>query len=144
MLLKDNLNNILMYFDLNFTNEGKIILKKAVSNERMINYNNLFFKVGDAIIQNFDFLKRFGTLHDLLIDLLNEEIGTYKAVKEQNEIITKIEGLKGFILLEEKSITNKNTQSIIRKTKTRTQKKIFFARQKSVLRNALKLYDKKY
>ena len=38
----------------------------------MINYNNLFFEPGDPIIKNFDFLKRFGTLYDLLLDLLNE------------------------------------------------------------------------
>ena len=96
MFLKDNLNYILINFDMIFSNEGENIPKNAASNERMINYNNLVFKTGDPIIKNLRFSKRFGTLHDLLIDLLNEEISTYKAVKEQNEIITKIAELKVF------------------------------------------------
>ena len=96
MLLKDNLNYILINFDMIFFNEGENIPKNAASNERMINYNNLVFETGDPIIKNLRFSKRFGTVHDLLIDLLNEEISTYKAVKEQNEIITKIAELKVF------------------------------------------------
>ena len=104
----------------------------------MINYNNLFFKTGNSTIKKFDFYKRFGTLHDLLRDLLNEEISTDKAVKEQNEMITKVEALKRFILLEEKIIMNQNTQTVIKKTKTKAQRNFyFFAKQKSVLRNAL-------
>ena len=65
MLFKDYLNDILMNFDMNFTNQTKNILKKVASNERMINHNNLVFKTGDPNLKNFDFLKRFGTLHDL-------------------------------------------------------------------------------
>lgn len=40
---------------MNFTNEGKYILKKAASDERMITYNNLFYKTDDPSIRNFDF-----------------------------------------------------------------------------------------
>ena len=54
MLLKDILNDIVMNFDMNFTNEGENILKKAASDERMIYHKNLFFKTGDTIIKNFD------------------------------------------------------------------------------------------
>ena len=123
-----------MNFDMNFTNEGENILKKAVNDERMINYSNLFFKTGDSIIENFDFSKRVGTLHDLLINLINEEISTYKAVKEQNEMINKIEELKDFISLEEKSITNKITQSIKNYTKYYKENKnnFFFFPNKKV------------
>ena len=32
----------------------------------IINYNNLFFKIGDSIIKNFNLLKRFCTLYELL------------------------------------------------------------------------------
>ena len=101
----------------------------------MINYNNLFFKTGNSIIENFDFSKRFGTRHDLLINLINEEISTYKAVKEQNEMINKIEELKDFISLEEKSITNKITQSIKNYTTYYKENKntiIFFLPNKKV------------
>ena len=68
-MLKDDLNDILMNFDMNFTNQTKNILKKAASDERIINHNNLVFKTGDPNLKDFDFLKRFGTLHGLSIDL---------------------------------------------------------------------------
>ena len=89
---------------MNFTEKGEDILKKVAADERMINYNNLFFRTGDPIIKNYDLLKRFGILHDLLLDLLNKEISTIKAATEQNEMIQKIEELKNFILSEEKNI----------------------------------------
>ena len=47
MLLRDNLNYILKDFDMNFTIKGKNILKKAATDEKMINYNNLCLKAGD-------------------------------------------------------------------------------------------------
>ena len=47
MLLRDNLNYILKNFDMNFTIKGKNILKKAATDEKMINYNNLFLKADD-------------------------------------------------------------------------------------------------
>ena len=56
----------------------------------MINYNNLFFKTDNPIIKKFNFFKRFDTFYDLLIDLLNKELNTLKATKEQNEMINKI------------------------------------------------------
>ena len=60
VLLKDNLDGILMNFDTNFTNEEVNILKKVATDERIINYSHCFFEKGDPIIKNFDFLKRFG------------------------------------------------------------------------------------
>ena len=71
MLLKDDLNNILDMFKMNFnTNNRENILTKVAKDEMIINYNNFFFKTGDPIINNFDFWKRFGTLYNLLIDYL--------------------------------------------------------------------------
>ena len=78
------------------------------------------------------FLKRFSTLHDLLFDLLDEEISINKAVKEQNEMMIKIQELRDFILLEEKDIKNKNTLGIIRKTEANIQFFFFFSKQKSM------------
>ena len=95
----------------------------------------MFLKTGNPIIITFDFLKRFCTLYDLLIDLLN-------AIREQNDLINKIEEVKDFILLEEKGITSKNTQSI-KRAKTKTQRKEIFSEQRSVLRSAFKLHDKR-
>ena len=89
---------------MNFTGNGKSILKKLARDERMINYNNLFFKAGDLSIKNFDFLKRFGTLYDLLIDLLSEKISTLVAKKKQEEMKEKIDELGSFVLLEESII----------------------------------------
>ena len=44
----------------------------------MINSQDLFLKTGNPILDSFDFLKRFITLYDLLIGLLNEEISSLK------------------------------------------------------------------
>ena len=82
----------------------------------------MFLKTGNPIIISFDFLKRFCTLYDLLIDLLN-------AIREQNDLINKIEEVKDFILLEEKGIASKNTQSI-KRAKTKTQRKEIFRTKK--------------
>ena len=68
----------------------KILVKKVAKVKRMTNYNNLLFKTDNPIIKKFDFFKRFGTFYDLLINLLNKELNTLKATKEQNEIINKI------------------------------------------------------
>ena len=103
--MRDNLNNIFDVFDTSFnTDEGRNIFKKLGADERMINYGNLFIKAGNPNINNFDFLKQFGTL----IDLLNEKLNILRAAKEQNEMINKIEELRNFALLEEKSVKEKN------------------------------------
>ena len=83
MLLKDSLNNILDVLKINVTVKGTDILKKVATDEKMINFNDLFFKTGDPIIIKFDFLKEFGTLHDLLIDFINEKISISKTKKQQ-------------------------------------------------------------
>ena len=44
-------------------------------------------------------------MNDLLLSLLNEEISTIDAAKEQSEMLNKTEDLKDFILLEEKNAT---------------------------------------
>ena len=75
-MLKDSVNDILVNFDMNFTDQGKYILKKTANDEKMINYKNLFFITSNTIIDNFSFVKRFGTLYNLLIDLLSEDIST--------------------------------------------------------------------
>ena len=83
LLLTNNLNGILMTYDINFTKKGENILKNLVIDKKMINYQNLLFKTGNPIIDNFDFFKRFGTLYDLLTDLLNRKISTIKVKKNK-------------------------------------------------------------
>ena len=39
------------------TDNGEDTLKNLSKDERMINYNNFFFKTDNPIIKNFDFLK---------------------------------------------------------------------------------------
>ena len=105
-----------MTFDMSVANTEGNILKNLARDERMINYSNLFYKTGDPGIKNFDFLKRFGTLFDLLIDFLNVKTNINKAKQEQKEMINKIDELKNLILLKAKSITKKKAESIIKKT----------------------------
>ena len=135
-------DGIFINYALNFSDGGKEILKKTATDERMINYNNFLFETANPFINNFDFLKRFGSLHDLLIDVLNEKINIFEAAEEQNEMIKKIAELKGLILLEEESITKKKHKVLQRKQKQK-HKENFFAAQKSVLKNALRLYKKR-
>ena len=116
MLLKDNLNEIFITFDRN-------ILENLARDERMINYSNLLFKTGSPVIGNFNFLKNFGTLHDLLVDLLKEKIDTDEALEEQSEIINEIEDLGEVLLLKEKSIKEGKTKGAINKEKTKTKRK---------------------
>ena len=63
-----------MMFIMDFMVMEENILEKLTNDGRIINYKNLFFKTGNSGINSFDFLKRFGTLFDLLIDLLNEKM----------------------------------------------------------------------
>ena len=51
MLLDDNVNDTLMTFDMNFTGKREDILKKLAKDERIINYNNYFFKTDDLSIK---------------------------------------------------------------------------------------------
>ena len=116
VLLEDNLNNILVAYDINISIKRKDILKNRANNERNINYKNLFFKSGRPTIDNYDFFKRFGTLYDLLINLLNERMSLERANEEQNEMIEKIK--ENFVLLEEENISKKN-KGIIKKIQRR-------------------------
>ena len=119
--LRDNLDLILVRYDMNITAEGEDIVKKLANDERLINYKNLFFKAGNPAI---DFLKRFGTLYDFLIDLRNERVGISKARKEQNEMITKINEPGNFVLLEEESINKEKSRGAIKKVKILIKKKV--------------------
>ena len=137
MLLKDITNGedrLLINYYQNFTDKRKNIFKILITVEKMTNCNNLFSKTGDSIISNFDFLKRFGTLYDLLLVLLNEKISTLEAPKEQEEMINKIDELKDLVLLEKQNIT--------KKTKKKKKRQNIIT-EKSVLNNVLKLNDKR-
>ena len=79
----------MLNYDVKIMNIRINFLKKLARDKRMVNYNNLFFKTGNPTIGNYDFLKRFGTLHNLLIDLLNEKISISKEAKKQNEMRKK-------------------------------------------------------
>ena len=126
-----------------FTDKRRDVLNKLAKDERIINYNNLLFKTGDPIINIFKFLKRFGTLYSLVINLLDKGISIKKAATEQNEMIDKIKELKSFILLKEKSANKEETKGVIKKVKTKTHKKEVFAAQKYVIKDVLRLYDKR-
>ena len=81
----------------------------------------MLFKTDDRIAKNFDFLKRFGTFCDLLIDLLNEQISSREARKEQDVMIKKINDLSSFALSE--YFAEEKGKGDIKNAKTKTQKK---------------------
>ena len=80
-------------------------------------------------------------MYDLLIDLLNKKISTFKAEKEQSEMPEKINNLKNVVLSEE-SITKKRNRGWHKKAKNKTQRNQILVSQKSIVKNAIKLYDK--
>ena len=144
VLLKDNLDDIVTAYDMNITAKGKDVLKKVADHENGINYKNLFFKSGIPTISNYDFLKRFGTLYDFLIDLLNKKTSLKKAALEQAKMIDKKRELKDFLLLEEKNINKEKDKSAIKKAKTKMPARRTILTQKSVLTNATRLFDRRY
>ena len=105
-------------------NKGKNILEKLSNGERIIDYSNLFFEANNHLVaSDYDFCKKFGTLYDLFLRLFSGPISAKKAAEEQNEMITEIEDLKNFILSEEKTIKEETTKGVIKKAKTKTQRK---------------------
>ena len=74
---------------MNIDSKGENILRKLADDERNIDYKNLLFKSDSLAINNYDSFKRFGTLYDFLIDLLNERINLNKTAIKQNEMIKK-------------------------------------------------------
>ena len=123
---------MLDYGEFSVGSEGENIHEKLADDERNINYKDLFFKSGNPAISNYDFYKRFGTLYDLLIDLINWKISLRKAAIEQNEIIKKIEELKEFVSLEKDKINKEKNKGAIKKanTKTHARKKSYFITKK--------------
>ena len=54
--------------------EKKFLIKLA-KDKKKIDYNNLFFEINDkSVVKSADFLKDIGTLHDLLIYLLDNSM----------------------------------------------------------------------
>ena len=93
----------------------------------------MFFKAGNPTLHINDFLKRFGTLYDFLIDLLNERIGIIKAKKtktKRND--NKINELENVVLLEEQGINKEKGRGAIKKVKTKTQRRKIISSQRSV------------
>ena len=93
-----------MTFEMNFTDKGKETFKKLARDEGLINYNNLFFKTGLPSIENFDFFKRYVTLNDLLIDLLNVKISIEVALLDQNKMVSEIYYLLTLLKNENKKV----------------------------------------
>ena len=127
---------------MNINSKGEDILKKLARDERMINYNNLFFRSGSPAIENYVFLKKFGILYDFLIDFLNERIDIIKASKEQSEMTKKINKLRNFVLSEEERINNEKSRGAVKKSKTKAQRRENISLQRSVINNVIKLHDK--
>ena len=75
-MLKNELcgkGEIFFNYALNFITNEEDIIVGLVNEEQNINYDNFVFKLIDHTINNFDLLKGFGTLHNLLINLLNKK-----------------------------------------------------------------------
>ena len=66
-----------------------------------------------------------------------------KATKKQSEMTKKIKELGSFVLLEAESIYKEKSSGVVKKAKTKTQRKKIISSQKSVNNNAVKVHDKR-
>ena len=58
VLLKDKLDFIFKNFGKNFNSTGKSFLRRLAKGEKKIDYNNLFFEIGDKfVVKDVDFFK---------------------------------------------------------------------------------------
>ena len=102
MLLKDELDYIFKNFGSNLNSTGKKFLIKLAKDEKKIDYNNLFFKIDDkSIVRNVDFLEKIGTLHDLLIYLLDNSMRIVTSTETQIDFFKAITLLKKSYLKHE-------------------------------------------
>ena len=134
VLLKDKLDFIFKNFGSNFNNTGKKFLIKLAKDEKKIDYNNLFFKIDDkSIVRNVDFLEKIGTLHDLLIYLLDNSMRIVTSTETQIDFFKAITLLRIIISNLKTDITDQSEE----------QKKKIFAKQENVLSNAEMLLIKR-
>ena len=87
-MLKNELcskGEIFFNYALNFINNEEDIIVGLENEEQNINYDNFVFKLCDHTINNFDLLKGFGTLHNLLINLLNKKTSIKKGNKNRKK-----------------------------------------------------------
>ena len=134
VLIKDKLDFIFNNFDQNFNSTGKKFLKKLAKDEKKIDYNNLFFEIGDkSVVKSADFLKEIGTLYDLFVYLLNNSTKLIIAVENQIKFFKVITELKKKILSMKTDIADQGEE----------EKKKIFAKKENVFSNVETLLEKR-
>ena len=127
MLLKDKLDFIFKNFVSNFNSTGKNFLIKLAKDEKKIDYNNLFFEIDyKSVVKSADFLKKIGTLYDLLIYLLDNPINAVTSAQIQGDFFKAITSLNIII-------SSMKTDIIDQREEEKTK---IFAKQENVLSNA--------
>ena len=130
--LKDRLDYIFKSFASNFNSTGKNFLKKLAKDEKNIDYNNLFFKIGGkSVVKEVDFLEVIGTLYDLLICLLDNPKRALISTETQIDFTKAITVIK--ISRMKTDISDQSEE----------QKQKDFAEQDSVSNNAEGLLEKR-
>lgn len=113
-------------YELNFTKKGNDTFQNLVKAEHTINYNNLFFKIGNPKTKKF--LKRFGTLYDLLLYYLTKKMNVDDVLQEQIEMSEKLKRLyysKDLLSIEKSDLTKSEYlkyAKIFQQTQKRIQK----------------------
>lgn len=93
-------------YELNFTKKGNDTFQNLLNAEHSINCNNLFFKIGNPKTKKF--LKRFGTLYDLLLYYLTKKMNVDDVLQEQIEMSEKLKRLyysKDLFSIEKSDLT---------------------------------------
>lgn len=111
MYLKEGIDQLLRIYSKSFKAKSKVTLEKLRLKENDIDYEHLWYKKiyfseeGDAVFHKIDFLKRHGTLYDLLQDVVTRKINIdHTNVEQLNFIINLMYGHNKNILLDKKKI----------------------------------------
>ena len=110
ILIKDRLDYIFESFSSSFSSTGINFLNRFSQDEKKIDYNNLFFEIDDPVIKSYNFLKHFGTLYYLLINLLNENETILDSSTMQLDLAKIIYSLESIISKKNENITEKSEE----------------------------------
>ena len=127
---------LLAYYYYNCSDKGKYIFKKIMKGWKADQLQQFAFWNSWSYNFQLSFSKKIWYIV-WFIDWFIGWKNKHSWASKKKKTISKIDELKYLILLEEECITKK------KKRKTKTKKKKKYMTRKSVLKNALMLYDKK-
>ena len=90
--LKDKIDKLFKMYHKFFAGRNKVSLKSIASNENTINYRNLSYKIlfSNGKLYELNFFKKYGTLYDLLENVLAKKTSVDSANADQISFVTNL------------------------------------------------------